>query len=72
MHISANLSISLGDKSRDSKGSNERLLAPEGSSQGRKVKRTFTATDAIDASNLAAVEAVCIGSLADPTAALAH
>lgn len=62
--VSANLSISLGDKSRDSKGSNERLLAHRsGQVKVGKVKRTFTATDAIDASNLAAVEAVCIGSL---------
>ena len=62
--VSANLSISLGDNSGDSKGSNERLLAyRSGQVKVGDVKRTFSATDAIASSSGVAVEALCIGSL---------
>ena len=62
--VSANLSISLGGNSGGRKGSNERFLAHRsGQVKVGEVKRTFTATDAIDSSSLKSVEALCIGSL---------
>ena len=62
--VSANLSVSLGGNSGESKGSNERLLAQRsGQVKVGDVKRTFSATDAIASSSGVAVEALCIGSL---------
>ena len=61
--VSANLSISLGGNSIGRKGSNEQFLAyRSGQVKVGEVKKTFTATDAIDASSLESVEALCIGS----------